>query len=286
MPHPPLQCTDASREKIAMLYGKCALNFQYYELALKKLLPRLDRTVVLLGEEAEQIAAKGTLGLLITAFREVAFSFEGQRQRETREPGPEKEPRLSIRHRFTQVFETEEHYAAQVASLEDLVRKRNYLVHHFLEDFDVYEEKGCLKAEQFLENLLLQTIEWLNELKAFNTIVNQASRELARRMADPNVSCRLFSVPPSNRDEWDVLDEVKALRDAEKLRAPDGFTDLANATAYLSSLGIAKDAFRQIGLSSWQQLVAESGCFEIIKRKDETSGKWVRWYRSKQLRAE
>jgi len=173
-----------------------------------------------------------------------------------------------------------------VASLEDLVRKRNYLVHHFLEDFDVYEEEGCLKAEQFLENLLLQTIEWLNELKAFNTIVNQASRELARRMADPNVSCRLFSVPPSNRDEWDVLDEVKALRDAEKLRAPDGFTDLANATAYLSSLGIAKDAFRQIGLSSWQQLVAESGCFEIIKRKDETSGKWVRWYRSKQLRAE
>ncbi len=79
-----------------MLYGKCALNFQYYELALKKLLPRLDRTVVLFGEEAEQVAAKGTLGLLITAFREVAFSFEGQRQRETREPGPEKEPRLAL----------------------------------------------------------------------------------------------------------------------------------------------------------------------------------------------
>jgi len=167
-----------------------------------------------------------------------------------------------------------------------LVKERNYLAHHFLEDFSLDSEDSCEGAELYLNSLLLRTREWLSELKMFTELITRARAEAAKHLADPNVACRLFALPPRNRDEWNALNEVKALRDAEKLRAPDGYTDLASATAYLQCLGIAEDAFRQIGLSSWQQLVAESGCFEIIKRKDEITGKWVRWYRSKQLRAE
>lgn len=284
MPHPPLQSTDASREKIATLVGKCTLNFQRYELSLKKLLPLVDQIVDASDAGAKQVASNTTLGSLITAFRSVAFSYEGQSG--ASELPKQSGARASLHVRLSQVFATEKRYGAQLASLECLVKERNYLAHHFLEDFSLDSEESCDKAELYLNRLLLQTRAWLSELKMFVELMARAREEAAKRLADPNVACRLFTLPPRNRDEWNALDEVKALRDAEKLRASDGYTDLASATAYVQTLGIAEDAFRQIGLSSWQQLVAESGCFEIIKRKDETSGKWVRWYRSKQIRAE
>ncbi|WP_425317020.1 hypothetical protein V6M29_04555 [Stutzerimonas chloritidismutans] len=284
MPHPPLQSTDASREKIATLVGKCTLNFQRYELSLKKLLPLLDQTIDVSGVRAKQFADNSTLGLLVTAFRSVAFSYEDQCGA-TDLPN-QAGARASLNIRFNQVFATEESYVAHLESLESLVKERNYLAHHFLEDFSLDSEDSCEGAELYLNRLLMRTREWLSELKGFAEDMERMRVDAAQLFTDPNVACRLFTLPPRNRDEWNALDEVKALRDAEKLRAPDGYTDLASATAYLPSLGIAEDAFRQIGLSSWQQLVAESGCFEIIKRKDETSGKWVRWYRSKELRAE
>ncbi|UEG62395.1 hypothetical protein [Stutzerimonas chloritidismutans] len=284
MPHPLPQSTDASREKIATLVGKCTLNFQRYEVFLKELLPLLDQTFDASDAGAKQIAFNTTLGSLIKAFRSVALSYEGRCG--AIETPNQTEARESLNIRFYQVFATEESYVAQLESLESLVRERNYLAHHFLEDFSLDSEDSCEGAELYLNSLLLRTREWLSELKMFAELMTRAREEAAKRLADPNVACRLFTLPPRNRDEWSALDEVKALRDAEKLSAPDGYTDLASATAYLQCLGVAEDAFRQIGLNSWQQLVAESGCFELIKRKDEITGKWVRWYRSKQLRAE
>ena len=284
MAHPPLQSTDASRERVVMLVGKCTLNFQYYELALKKLLPLLDQRIDLSGLRAKQIAGYSTLGSLITIFRSLAFSYEGQCS--AIDQPDQIEPQLRLTFRFGRVFATEASYAAQLASLESLVKERNYLVHHFLEDFSLDSEDSCEEAELYLNGLLIRTREWLSELKVFSEGFEQMRGAAAQLFADPNLIRRVLALPPHNRDEWNALNEVKALKDAEIQKAPDGFTDLASATAYLESIGIAANAFSDFGFSSWQHLVAASGCFQIIKRKDETSGKWVRWYRSKELRAE
>lgn len=284
MLYPPFQSTDASREKIATLVGKCTLNLQRYELSLKKILPLLDQTIDLSGVKAKQFADNSTLGLLVTAFRSVAFSYEGQCSA-VDQPN-QVEPRLLVTVRFSRVFATEASYAAQLASLETLVKERNYLAHHFLEDFSLDSEDSCEGAELYLNSLLMRTRDWLSELKGFAEDMERVRVETARLFTDPNLVCRFMSLPPQNRDEWNALNEVKALKYAEMHKAPDGYTNLGSATAYLESLGIAANAFSDFGFSSWQQLIFASGCFEIIKRKDKTSGKWVRWYRSKQLKVE
>lgn len=280
MPHSPPESNNLARERITTLVGKCLLNFQLYELRLKKLLPLIEQSITDSSESVSNVA-NATLGSLATAFRTKAFSYEGQsRAEEPSRPGNgTEEGRMTIK--FSHVFLTEGDYNSRLASLAELVEERNHLVHHFLEAYDLDDDKSCSEAEQHLERLLKLTNQWLADLTRFASNMMQAREKMARELADPNVSCRLFAEPPSDSSEWQALNEVKALKDAETLAAPDGYTELEQAIDHLEASGIARDAFRQIGLGSWQQLVFESGCFDLTKRKDEATGRWIRRYRSK-----
>lgn len=161
------------------------------------------------------------------------------------------------------------------------MRARNHLAHHFLEDHALQDNDSCIQAEQYLERLLEQTREWLKDLQKLAGRIDRARVLLAQCLLDPNVTCRLFETPPADANEWHALDVIKALRSAEALKAEDGYTDLDAALEHLKSLGIAPDAFMQIGLNSWQQLIAESRCFDLTKEKDEISGRWRRRYKSR-----
>lgn len=274
-PHPPLYSSDMPSERIATLVGKCILNFQRCELLLKKLTTSVEHVIVEPDERAKQIVhhSVSTLGSLVTAFQEKAFSYDGQdRKEDLSKP-------WSVR--FEKVFPTETRYAAQRASLADMVKARNHLAHHFLEDHALQDNDSCIQAEQYLERLLERTREWLSDMRMFAGRMDQARVLLAKSLADPNVSCRLFETPPTDADEWHALDEIKALRSAEALKAEDGYTDLDAALEHLKSLGVAPDAFMQIGLNSWQHLIHESKCFDLTKEKDEISGRWVRRYKSR-----
>lgn len=274
-PHSLLQNSDRPGERIATLVGKCFLNFQRCELLLKRLMPLVELALDEPEERAKHIESlsTSTLGPLVTAFQEIAFRYDGQNREDPSRPWSAL--------RIEKVFPTEALYAAQRASLADLVKARNHLVHHFLKDHALQDNDSCIQAEQYLERLLEQTREWLKDLQRFAGLIDQARVQLANCLADPNVSCRLFRAPPADANEWHALDEIKALRSAEALQAEDGYTDLDAALEHLKSLGVAPDAFMQIGLNSWLHLIHESKCFDLTKEKDEISGRWRRRYKSR-----
>lgn len=267
------QSKSVARERVATLVGKCLLNFQLYEVRLKRIAPLIELSVTESDLDLRRCSTD-TLGMLVKEFSAKALVLKGQDE-------PEEKLGLTIRHR--QSFFNKDDYDKRISSLAELVRERNYLVHHFYEDYDLSNVESCNEAEKYLDRILGQTNEWLDEQKQFMASM-AALMELSTQIyADPNLSCRIYEVPPSDINEWLMLNEVIALKAAEKLKASDGYTELDTAISYLQSTGIAHDAYRQIGLSSWQQLLYESGCFDILKKKDEATGRWARRYRSKPI---
>lgn len=267
------QSKSLARERVATLVGKCLLNFQLYEVRLKRISPLIELSVTESGFDLKRCSTD-TLGMLVKAFSAKALALEGQ---------DEPEEKLGLTIRYRQSFLSKDDYDKRISSLAELVRARNYLVHHFYEDYDLSDVESCNEAKKYLDRILGQTNEWLDEQKQFMASMSTLMELSKQLYTDPNVSCRILEVPPSDANEWRMLNEVIGLQAAEKLKASDGYTNLDKAISYLQSTGIAHDAYRQIGLSSWQQLLYESGCFDILKTKDEATGRWARRYRSKPL---
>jgi hypothetical protein len=113
---------------------------------------------------------------------------------------------------------------------------RNELVHHFIENYDIWTEAGCADADAHLDDcfrVIDQQFEWLRKIA-------QHHYETRKMMANVLQSAEfkdflLHGIKPSGAGViWPSCTIVNLLRDAEATLAVDGWTPLARAIEYIS----------------------------------------------------
>ena len=172
-----------------------------------------------------------------------------------------------------------ESYQRTVAEMQELVDLRNEIVHHLLENFNLWTLQGCAAADAHLEQSYELIDHHMNQLGEWAR--HSKTRRLAASfMASDEYLDHLFAKP---EDPAPLLDEhspiVERLREAEALLAVDGWALLDDAIAFIGQMDKDETPTRY-GCKTWRQVLRNSGAFEFVRQAlPERSGLYTA-YRS------
>jgi len=145
-------------------------------------------------------------------------------------------------------------WAQPKEAVEDLVTMRNDLVHHLIEQFDVWSKEGWGAAVRHLENSYGRIDRHYIELVEWAT-----SMEKAREMAASFAQSRTFrdlvgnGIAPNGSFDWSNSGIVRALRRAVKATNSQGWARLDEVRTWVATYG-PEQTPEKYGCRSWQQV--------------------------------
>lgn len=149
------QSDDAPAGRVPHELGRALLRFQQLERQIKKaVLPRwviADHSSPSSGfETRRQEVTKAPLGWLKEELIEKLLHPEGSDPEDSELQKAERRGRFAMQFRF-QIPQAE--HAQLSDDLTYLHQQRNWLVHHFLDDFELSDSAGCMQARKCLDQL-------------------------------------------------------------------------------------------------------------------------------------
>jgi hypothetical protein len=151
--------TDEDRQpelqrNVQRLLGRCLLRIQQYERLMKAMLAEheLAGPVEVLSTQrttrVEKLSDK-SLGTLVKSLFETCIvpdGFERDLLPQDKTPTDRVSMAFSVRLSMAQ-----ENWTQAKSAIEELVALRNDMVHHLVEQFDLWTEEGCIAASRHLE---------------------------------------------------------------------------------------------------------------------------------------
>lgn len=282
MTRPPVDGElQASQREVQRLLGRCLLRLQQYEHLIKAIVAHHDiagPAHALESIRAERIAdtATKTLGTLVGYF---VGSYVVTDEVDTSEV-TDKAPNdvMSFRMR-THMSMSAEDYARTEADLKELVLLRNNLVHHFIDQHDLWSLDGCRGANDALLAAYSRIDEHFEQLRGWAEHMDQARRLTAEFVqSDAFHDLVANGIAPDGTVDWPAAGIVRVLREAAGELAVDGWTPVASAGRWITERH-PEQLPGKYGCSSWRQVVHESRLFELRYR--DVDGRRAAWYRPK-----
>jgi hypothetical protein len=266
-----------AQEKVFIKIGKCLLNLQLFEQGLKEFLPATDFVLRSEGPLQTVNYEKSMLGLLIEDLKNFLTTSEKESaapsDTDTKLP-PSEGPQMRI---AVKIGLSEEAYSEAIKELTNLLAQRNELVHHFTEQFSLASIESCRSAVIYLDELNSKTRNLIDKLKYWD----ERRVETIRQALSPEMTH--YYVYHYHKDldtDWETTHVVYQLKEAEKIHAEDGWTNLELALIHMKRE--AADLTPKVyGCGSWRKLIIKSGVFEhrTIKASEPECGQF--WYQSK-----
>lgn len=261
---------QAQRE-VQRLIGRCMLRFQQYEQLMKTMLAQhelagpVDTLEAHRSSRVEKLSDK-TLGHLVKALFESYVVSEGFKRELLPESSmPTDRVSFAFSHRVTM---EPERLADVRNAVEELVKVRNDLVHHLIEQFDLWTDEGCAAAISHLAATYGRIDKHYRELEAWATGMDSARCMMAQFMQSDSVREMLVSgIAPDGSFDWPTTGIVLALRESTKLLAVEGWTSLESAKAWVQS-NHPEQIPERYGCRSWPQVLQESNLFDLTYRVD------------------
>lgn len=178
-----------------------------------------------------------------------------------------------------QVALPEAEFARTESGLKELVLLRNNLVHHFIDEHDLWSLNGCQGASDSLAEAYNRIDQHFEQLREW---AEDMSR-LRRAMADifQQDGFREMVINGINQDGtvyWPAAGIVYALRAAARELAIDGWTSVNKASEWVAERQ-PDQTIKKYGCSSWRQVVHESRLFDL--KYFEAKGLRTAMYREK-----
>jgi hypothetical protein len=269
---------------VQMILGRCLLRIQQYERVMKALAAHhefegdADSLSHIQSERIDRLSDK-SLGQLIQVL-ERSFLVITQPGDPPYQDSADDDDKPAAWFRFRSTLGmTAERYVKTIAQLHKVRDLRNDLVHHLIEDFDVWTVPGGLDACAYLEESYEEIDRSFAELLAWAKSVDQARESSAGLMVSGRWEqfAATASDSPTQKDEA-ICAIVARLQEAELALAVDGWADLDAAIDYINQR--SREHFpKRYGCSSWQGLLRRSGAFEVVKVAP-IKGKGVTRFRS------
>lgn len=274
---------QTQQRKVQQLLGRCLLRLQQYERLIKAIVAHHEISGPVHAIESIQVAriadtASKTLGTLIGTLLGSCVIAEGG-EASNRVATDVSEDVMSFEMR-TQLSLSAEDYTQTQNDLKGLVLLRNNLVHHFLDQHDLWSVDGCRDADEALVAAYSRIDQHFEQLRGWAEHMGQARRLAAEFVqSDAFRDLVVNGLAPDGTVDWPASGIVRALSDAAVALAVEGWTPVA-----LAGRWIAENHPEQIpakyGCSSWRQAVHESRLFELRYR--EVEGQRAAWYRTKE----
>lgn len=172
------------------------------------------------------------------------------------------------------------HRDAVASAMKELVERRNFLVHGFIQKYDIWTLAGCVAADAYLDAALTFVDARLEDVRQWVKDLGELGLAFAGLLDQPEFQDAFFhGILPDGDVVWRGSTIVQLLRAAEDAFADDGWTSLANAIAFAHAKA-PEHTPRRYGCSTWRQVLHESGQFELRRRASSDSGEAGTWYRS------
>lgn len=266
---------------VQRLLGRCMLRLQQYERLMKAVLAQHELTGTfdkLQGErvsKAEEFSTK-TLGQTVKALFETYVVPEGF-ERDLLPDATTPTDRISFAFSSRVTMEAER--LAEVRSaVEELVKLRNDLVHHLIEQFDLWTEDGCSAAIAHLTAAYARIDKHFDELRTWAKGMEEARAMAAQVMQTETFHELLVNgIASDGSFDWPATGIVSVLREATKGLAEDGWTSLESAKAWIQEHH-PEQTPEKYGCRTWPQVLTESKLFDLTYRFAE-DGRKREWFR-------
>lgn len=266
---------------VQRLLGRCLLRLQQYERLLKAIVAHHElagpaHSLEGIQDARIQDAATKTLGTLIGKLLD-NYVVTGGVERELLGDDIADDV-ISFGFRMN-IQMTEEDYARTRDGLKELVDLRNGLVHHFIEQHDLWQADGCIKARDHLLTSYSRIDGHYEPLRTWAESMDQARQLAASFMQSPVYHDLVVNgIAPDGTVDWGAAGCVSALREAIAALAIDGWTSVTAAASWISAQHPAQTP-EKYGCRTWRQLINESRRFDLRYRED--GGLKAAWYRER-----
>lgn len=266
---------------VQRMLGRCLLRLQQYEKLMKAIVAHHEISASgspLESNQAERIAdaASKTLGTLVgTLLGAYVTTDEVEDASEPDAP----DDIISFKVKMSLRISVEDYDRTQ-NDLKELVLLRNNLVHHFIDQHDLWSLDGCRDAHDSLVAAYSRIDQNFEQLRGWAEHMDQA-RRLAAEFAQSDAFRDLVinGIAPDGSVDWPAAGIVRVLREADAELAIEGWTPVASAGRWIAERH-PDQLPAKYGCSSWRQVVHESRLFELRYR--EVNGQRAVWYRAKQ----
>ena len=281
----PIQPIDEElqtlQREVQRMLGRCLLRLQQYEQLMKAIVAHHEISASgspLESNLAERIAdaANKTLGTLVGTL--LGTYVTGGDQDEVAEPDVP-DNIISFKMKMSLRMSAEDFDTTQ-NDLKELVLLRNNLVHHFIDQHDLWSLDGCRGAQESLVAAYSRVDQHFEQLRGWAEHMDQA-RRLAAEFAQSDAFRDLVinGIAPDGSVDWPAAGIVRALHEAADQLAVDEWTPVTTAGRWIAER-YPDQLPAKYGCSSWRQVVHESRLFELRYR--EVNGQRAAWYRPKE----
>ena len=269
------------QREVQRMLGRCLLRLQQYEQLMKAIVAHHE--IFASGSpfesnQAERIAdaANKTLGTLVGTL--LGTYVTSGDQDEVAEPDAP-DNIISFKMKMSLRMSAEDFDTTQ-NDLKEMVLLRNNLVHHFIDQHDLWSLDGCRGAQESLVAAYSRVDQHFEQLRGWAEHMDQA-RRLAAEFAQSDAFRDLVinGIAPDGSVDWPAAGIVRALREAADQLAVDEWTPVATAGRWIAER-YPDQLPAKYGCSSWRQVVHESRLFELRYR--EVNGQRAAWYRPKE----
>lgn len=269
------------QREVQRLLGRCLLRLQQYEKLMKAIVAHHEISAVgspLASDQEQRIAdaASKTLGTLVGT---LLGSYVTTDEVKAASESDARDDIISFKVRMNLRMSVEDYDRTQ-NELKELVLLRNNLVHHFIDQHDLWSLDGCRGAHDTLTAAYVRIDQHFEQLRGWAEHMDQV-RRLAVELyqSDTFRDLVIHGIAPDGSVDWPAAEIVRALREAAAELAVDGWTPVALAGRWITER-LPEHLPAKYGCSSWRQVVHESRLFELRYR--EVNGQRAAWYRAKQ----
>lgn len=270
------------QREVQRLLGRCLLCLQQYERLIKALVAHheIDGPVdALESSRAKRIAnvAGKTLGNLVS---QLLGSYLVSEEADTSDEITARTASDTVSFGMRmQLSMSADDYARIESGLKELVQLRNSLVHHFMDQHDLWSLEGCQGAHDALLAACSRIDQHFEQLRGWAVQMDQVRKLMAEFvLSNAGYDLIVNGIAPDGTVHWPAAGIVHELRNAARELAVDGWTPVAVAGHWIADRDPEQQPAKY-GCSSWRQVVHESRQFELRYR--DIDGQRAAYYRPK-----
>jgi hypothetical protein len=271
---------QTQQRDVQRLLGRCLLRLQQYERLMKAIVAHhelagpADARKRIRASRIDATSTK-TLGTLVgQLFGSYVVTEATDTTADTAANEPADLPFFAMR---TQLSLSAEDYARRQSDLKELVLLRNNLVHHFIDQHDLWSMEGCRTARDSLVAAYECIDKHFEQLRGWAKHMDQVRRLVAEFIqSDAGHDFMVNGIFPDGTVDWPAAGIVRALREAANELAVTGWTPVAAAGRWIEKHN-AEQQPNKYGCSSRRQGLHESRLFELRYR--DVDGRRAAWYR-------
>lgn len=270
------------QHEVQRLLGRCLLRLQQYERLIKSMvahhkvsgpIPDLEQA------SAKQVddTARKTLGTLVgDLVGSYVVADEVDPTEETTTYFPENVNWFAMQMTLGL---PEAEFTLVESELREMVLLRNNLVHHFIDQHDLWSSDGCRRAKDALVIAYKRIDQHFGQLREWAEGMEKMRQTLSEILQSEEFKDVLVNgIAPNGKVNWDASGIVSALREAFRALAVYGWAPVAEAGKWVAKL-YPEQLPAKYGCQSWRQVVHNASILEL--RYLEIDGQRTACYREK-----